>query len=56
MYMLRMHTRLTQKQIGELFDMDHSTVIHGVRAINRLLRVDPVVKNDIAVINKAIQQ
>lgn len=32
-YLMRKHTDLTLKTMGNIFDRDHATVLHGLRAI-----------------------
>jgi chromosomal replication initiator protein len=42
MYLLREEAQLALKQVGLLLGRrDHSTVIHGVQKITRLLATDP---------------
>lgn len=36
-YFLRKHTRYSLKQIGDLFNKDHTTIIHGIRMVNDML-------------------
>ncbi|HXF56644.1 MAG TPA: chromosomal replication initiator protein DnaA [Actinomycetota bacterium] len=37
MYLLREHTGLSLIKIGELFDRDHTTVLHGIKKVERLM-------------------
>jgi len=50
MYMLTMYTNMNQRKISELFNKDHTTVIHSVQTINDLLCYDEGVKSDVAAI------
>lgn len=34
-WILRQHTKLSFEEIAEQFDRDHSTVVHGVRSMER---------------------
>jgi chromosomal replication initiator protein len=45
MWLMRKHASMTLKQIGELFNLDHTTVIHSVTTINNLMDVDKEVQN-----------
>ncbi len=38
MYMMRECTGLSLIKIGELFDRDHTTVLHGVKKVETLMR------------------
>jgi len=39
-YLMRQLTGLTLKQIGEVFNRDHSTVVYGIQTCSDLLDVD----------------
>jgi chromosomal replication initiation ATPase DnaA len=41
MYFLYTEVEMSSPQIGRLFDRDHSTVVHGRRAVGALLLTDP---------------
>lgn len=54
MYILRGTTTFTLKQIGEMFDRDHTTVIHALQVVQDVisLHYDTDFKDDIKEIKK----
>ena len=55
MYFLIKDSSLTLTEIGKLFAMDHTTVIHARETIKDLLSNDQRIRNDIGNINDLIQ-
>lgn len=56
-YLLRRHTSLTLLQMGNLYGLqDHSTVTHGIGALNDLMYTDPLVKKQVDSIDKAVTE
>lgn len=47
-HILRAKTALTILTIGSLFNQDHTTVIHGIRAMNDLIETDEQTRKDIS--------
>jgi chromosomal replication initiator protein len=47
MFLLRKHTDLSYMDIGELFNRDHTSVIHAKQAINDLLKSYPEIEQEI---------
>ncbi|HWJ30178.1 MAG TPA: helix-turn-helix domain-containing protein [Flavisolibacter sp.] len=54
MYFLVSLTTLTYKEIGDLFGMDHSTVVHSKDRVKDWLSVDHEVQADIIAIKQKI--
>lgn len=55
--LLRKHTDLTLLQMGNLYGLeDHSTVTHGIGALNDLMYTDPKVKKQVEYIDKIITE
>ena len=54
MYILRATTTFTLKEIGEIFDRDHTTVIHALQVVNDVigLHYDTDFKDDLKEIEK----
>ncbi len=48
------NARITKRGIGELFGKDHTTVIHGMKALSDLEETDPKVAFDIEFLNQKI--
>jgi hypothetical protein len=48
--LLRKRTRLSLPQIGARFGRDHSTVLHGVRKMEALIRANPLLRERLAAI------
>jgi Bacterial dnaA protein helix-turn-helix len=48
--LLRKRTRLSLPQIGARFGRDHSTVLHGVRKMEALMRANPLLRERLAAI------
>src|SRR3972149_6360316 len=46
-YFLKKHTSLTLKSMGEIFNRDHTTVIHGLENLNDIIATEQTVKADI---------
>ena len=38
MYLMREHTGLSLIKIGEIFDRDHTTVLHGIKKVEADMR------------------
>ena len=56
MYLIRHLLSHSQPQIGqELGGKDHTTVIHGVRKIERLLKTDSQIERDVREISRALE-
>lgn len=47
MYLLKKNTSMKLKNIGAIFDFDHSTVIHAVKKIQDLMDTDEIVRKQI---------
>lgn len=41
MWLIRKYTDLSLRVIGEFFDKDHSTVIHGIQHVDNRIRFEP---------------
>lgn len=55
MWTIRKKTNMSLKDVGELFNRDHTTVIHSTETIENLLFVDdPIVKRDMQTLNERI--
>lgn len=46
-YFIRRHTSMTLKSTGQLFNRDHTTVIHGLENLNDIMDTEPVVKSEV---------
>ncbi len=55
MYFLILKVRMKKVEIGKLFDMDHTSVIHAGKKIEELLEFDSQVQYDVAEITKLIE-
>jgi chromosomal replication initiator protein len=55
MYLIKQYTGLSLKSIGNIFNRDHTTVIHGLRCINNDLSVPSQRQEVIDKINKVIE-
>jgi hypothetical protein len=55
-YFLKNKTKLTDTSIGELFDLDRTTVFYGIRAIRNLSDSDKKTKNDVAFLDEEIDK
>jgi chromosomal replication initiator protein len=53
-YFLKKHTKMTLKTMGEMFNRDHTTVIHGVEKLHDIIETEPEVKADIELLQAAI--
>jgi|WetSurMetagenome_2_1015567.scaffolds.fasta_scaffold709205_2 chromosomal replication initiator protein len=54
-YLLSKHTSLTYRQIGLLFGgRDHTTVIYGIKTINKLSPLYKSISNDISILENKI--
>ena len=54
MYLLRQYTDMTFDDIGDYLDKDHSTVMSGVRKIEKMIGQDPTTANTIDALSKRI--
>jgi chromosomal replication initiator protein len=55
MYLARNHTKRSLPELGMRFgDRDHTTVIHAIKTIERLIREDPDMAQDIELLERAI--
>lgn len=45
--LMKKHTNVSLKEIGERFNQDHTTVIHGLRTINNLIETDPDIRSTV---------
>lgn len=54
MYFLVNFTNDTYKEIGGLFSMDHTSVIHSKDLIKDLLSIDQIVQDDVNTIKRKI--
>ncbi len=56
MYLIRQVTSLSLPEIGELFGgMDHSSVHHGIKKIENLLKTDPNIQNTVEDLRRRIE-
>jgi chromosomal replication initiation ATPase DnaA len=55
MYLARAHSGLSYPELGNVFRRDHSSVIHGVRMIERRIQVQPAFAKFLARLESAIQ-
>lgn len=54
-YLIRKHTKMSLKSAGELFDRDHTTVIHSVDTLNNLMYTEPDVRAEVELIEESIR-
>lgn len=54
MYFLRKNTHMTLQQIADLFNQDHTTVLHSLQTIRDLRHVYPQIENNIMAINNKL--
>jgi len=54
MYMLKKNTSMTLKQIGYLFQKDHTTVIHAMQTVDDLC-IEELHRHDIMVVQSKIE-
>ena len=54
MYLLRQYTDMTLDEIGDYMRRDHSTVISGIRKIEKMIGADPSTANTIDALGKRI--
>ncbi len=52
MYLCKTLTLKSLPEIGRWFNRDHTTVLHGIRKIERLREIDPLLSADVAEITK----
>ena len=46
MYIIRKMLQMTYEDIGRIFsDRDHATVLHNIKTVEDLLKINPVEKN-----------
>ena len=56
MYLARRHTRYSLEEIGGYFGgRDHTTVLHGVRAITKLVEAKPEIAQQVAAIESRLK-
>lgn len=55
-YFLKSKAKMSLKAIGEKFERDHTTVIHGISSIKDMLDYDSAVQHDINRIQEQIQR
>jgi chromosomal replication initiator protein len=55
MYLARVHSGLSYPELGNVFRRDHSSVIPGVRMIERRIQVQPAFAKCLARLESAIQ-
>lgn len=48
MYLLKKNTSLKLKDIGAIFDFDHSTVIHAVQKVQDMIDTDEVIRQQLS--------
>lgn len=53
-YMMKIHTRLSLKSIGEITGRDHTTVIHSVNTIKDLMDTDNIIRNEVNMLSGKI--
>jgi chromosomal replication initiator protein len=46
-FLLRRYTSLSLKEVGNIFDQDHTTIMNAVRNISNLIQTDDNVKKDV---------
>jgi chromosomal replication initiator protein len=56
MYLLRELTGLSLIKIGELFDRDHTTALHGIKRIEGLMPARDVTYRQVQELTKLIRQ
>lgn len=54
-YFLRKHTKMTLKTAGELFNRDHTTVIHGLENLSDIMDTEPLVRSEVELLESMIQ-
>ena len=54
-YLFRKHTTLTLKSAGELFNRDHTTVLHALNNLQDIMDTEPAVKNEVELLEAKIQ-
>lgn len=55
-YFLRKHTSVTLKIAGELFNRDHTTVVHGLKYLQDLIDTEPLVRSEIELMETALKE
>ena len=53
---IKLHDRKTLKQIGEPYNKDHATVLHGCRTVENLASSDKIFKNNFDFLNEVFQK
>lgn len=53
-YFLRKHTTLTLKSAGELFNRDHTTVIHALENLQDIMDTEPPVKDEVELLESKL--
>lgn len=54
MYFLRFRGKMTYVAIGDIFAMDHTSVIHGVNTIKHQIEIDRTIRKEIEYLNSLI--
>lgn len=48
------HSKITQEQLGELFNRDRTSVIHGIRVLTDWMEIYPEIRNHFETIEKSV--
>jgi hypothetical protein len=54
-YLIRKYTQITLKEIGTVFNQDHSSILHGIRKVQDLMDVDKYIRKQVNDIDKIVQ-
>jgi chromosomal replication initiator protein len=54
-FLLRKHTTLSQQAVGDIFGVDHTTVVHSVKQVKNFMRFEEVFRKDLETIESNIQ-
>jgi|SRR6478752_2867138 len=54
-YFLRKYTSISLKRAGQLFNRDHTTVIHGLDKLSDLMDTEPEVKAEVEMLGSMIK-
>lgn len=53
-YLLKQNTTMSLKQIGDIFEFDHTTVIHSIQKVKDLMDTEDEIRHEVRVIQASI--
>lgn len=56
MYLLQKYSKMSLKCIGEIFNRDHTTVMHARTSIQNLMETDGIIRNEVSDLEDLIMQ